>query len=254
MPTGGILFRTVKVHSLKGGFGTMFSIVVDGREYWITAKHIITGKPNGEVPLQRISLDVQNPVGKEEKFESYSFQVFDTETIADVVVLVPDASVQKISIGSVQVSSEKATIGGECQFLGFPFAQSWTAHMTENNTDYKMPFTKHCYIAGQVESPRVWILDGLNNEGFSGGPVLINTGESQRILAVISGYRNAPTEVLSAEIEENQPTKSQTPVTKTKRKVNYVNENSGLISAFSADYAIDAIKRHPIGPIVPIVK
>jgi hypothetical protein len=259
MPTTGILFRTVKVRSPKG-VGTMFSIVVDSREYWITTKHVVTGKDDGAVEPAKISLEVLNPLGKEDRFEPYTFQIFDTEPDVDIVILIPATSIQKIGIGSVAVFSDDQglqngpSVGGECQFLGFPFALSWTAHMTENNADIKMPFTKHCYVTGWKQNPRAWVLDGLPNEGFSGGPVLMNTGGSQRIFAVISSYRNSPAELLTGEVEETQPTKSQTPPAKPKRRLYFMNGNSGLITAFSAHYAMEAIKRHSVVPIVTVYK
>jgi len=44
--------------------GTAFMLDVDGREYWITAKHILTGAehpPYGIVTSKAVSLKILNP-------------------------------------------------------------------------------------------------------------------------------------------------------------------------------------------------
>ena len=64
-PTGAVLERTLRVQS-KFGTGTIFSIDVDGREYWITAAHIVTGatgKPYGRVKEKTIQLQLLDPGG-----------------------------------------------------------------------------------------------------------------------------------------------------------------------------------------------
>ena len=57
-----------------------------------------------------------------------------------------------------------------------------------------MPFVKHAILSASenLASGRVWHLDGLNNPGFSGGPVVFappGAGRDLRLMAVVSGYR-----------------------------------------------------------------
>jgi len=57
-PTLNAISRTLRVQSLYGT-GTIFNIDVDGREYWVTATHILTGakgKPYGRVRDKTIEL------------------------------------------------------------------------------------------------------------------------------------------------------------------------------------------------------
>src|ERR1700730_18634128 len=37
------------------------------------------------------------------------------------------------------------------------------------------PFVKHCTISATDKKHRSWVLDGINNAGFSGGPVIFGT-------------------------------------------------------------------------------
>lgn len=250
--TNDILFRTVMVKT-DTVQGTMFSIDVDGREYWLTAKHILTGAkhpPFGEVKNKTVSLSVLDPTAPGEKWDKYKFTVIDAGKDIDIVALAPGKRIQQIQIASLAISQEHAPIGGECEFLGFPFAQSWRATW-ENGQSYLMPYIKHCYIAGLIDKPvRIWILDGINNDGFSGGPVVFHTGPDQRILAVVSGFVPEYGEVVSIPVPST-PTKSNSgstaakPKTPAQNKKNVVGMNTGIISAYDAQYAIDAIKLHP---------
>jgi hypothetical protein len=62
-PTGNMLGRVLMVQSPYDR-GTIFMLDVDQREYWITAKHILTGAkhpPYGTIPSKSVSLHILNP-------------------------------------------------------------------------------------------------------------------------------------------------------------------------------------------------
>lgn len=99
-----------------------------------------------------------------------------------------------------------------------------------------MPFVKRCIISALAVQPdRIWVLDGINNEGFSGGPVFYGTGPQLKVFAVVSGYKTEPTDVIPAD-----------PAVKPNATVNV---NSGFFVAYDISYAIDAIHKNPIGPL-----
>jgi hypothetical protein len=257
-PTNDIMFNTLMIKN-KTEAGTMFAIEVDNREYWLTAKHIVTGRksgPAGEVNEKTVSIDVLDPIGDAIKWNPIEFTVIDPGKDIDILVLVPNTKLPDEGIRSLKVFSGSIGMGQECSFLGFPFANTWTATFS-NSTKYKMPFMKHCYISGIISQPAtVIVLDGINNSGFSGGPVLYQTGPSQGVIGVISGYQNEPGEVHSIEVPDS-PTAVQAPEDKkskpkgTKKK-DVVNLNTGIIFAFRADVAVDAIKKNPIGRLVEL--
>ncbi len=255
-PTNNILFKTLMIKS-KAEKGTMFSIEVDNREYWLTAKHILTGRKTGlagEVKESSISVDVLDPIGEAIKWNTIQFAVIDPGKDIDIVVLVPNVKLQDIGIRSLRVSSEDFGMGHECSFLGYPFATTWTATF-QNSTKYKMPFIKTCHISGIIRQPAaVLVLDGINNPGFSGGPVLYRTGAEQVVLGVIAGYHAEPGEVHSIEVPD-VPTAVQAPDNKKQqatKKKDVVDLNTGIILAFMADVAVDAIKKNPIGRLVEV--
>jgi hypothetical protein len=239
--TNSVLFRTFMVKSDKDG-GTIFSIDVDEREYWITAKHILTGAnhpPYGTVEAKIVTLSILSQVGERENWIPETFNVIDPGKDVDIVVLAPQKALldEKI-IQSAKVGSANVTFGGECEFAGYPFGSSWTAKF-EKDEMVRMPFIKRCTISGQITSPeRVWVLDGINNEGFSGGPVVFGTGPSQQIIAVVSGFSREPIEVVPVvppNAGEAHPREAAL-------------ANTGFIFAYDLSSALDAIKKNPIGP------
>jgi hypothetical protein len=252
--TNNILFRTVMVKTSKD-FGTMFSIEVDSREYWLTAKHVLTGAkhpPFGSITTKQISVSVLDPFAVEIKWTPFDFSVIDPGKDIDIVVLAPKHSIQFFPIGTLPIKSD-APVGGECEFLGFPFA-NFSMNKLPDGRWYRLPFIKHCYLSGSTEAPSpVWILDGINNEGFSGGPVVVNTGPNQHLIGVVSGYQSENSDVISVPdhpAPDRKPTSSK-PQAKAKAKTkNVVQTNTGLVFAFDASVALDAIKKNPIGPVV----
>jgi hypothetical protein len=240
----------------------MFSLDVDNRQYWITAKHILTGAehpPYGSVTSQSVSLMVLDPTAPGQTWVPAAFTVIDTEKDVDIVVLAPQNLLFESPIPSVTASSDGAFFGGDCEFLGFAYGGGW--HASYGGTPYWMPFVKRCTIAAgpsdipggmpamPVVGPSFWVLDGINNEGFSGGPVIFRTGADQRIMAVISGYLKEPADVVNAATNAPPPANAQTnPTAPQPKETVYL--NSGFIVAFDISYAIDAIHSNPIGPLV----
>jgi hypothetical protein len=109
-----------------------------------------------------------------------------------------------------------------------------------------MPFVKHCTVSAITnDGLQIWVLDGINNAGFSGGPVIFRTGPEQKIMAVISGYHLEPAEVISSTFK---PLKAEDDPTRKKQTVNL---NSGFMIAYDVSYAINAIHKHPIDPVRP---
>jgi hypothetical protein len=252
----GILYRTLMVKTTHD-IGTMFSIDVDNREYWVTAKHLLTGAkhpPIGRVKVKNVSLAVLDPTVPEQKWDSYEFSVLDPGEEIDIVVLAAKRGIQRRPIATLPLTSAGTPIGGECEFLGFPFANSWMARL-DNDSRYRMPYIKHCYVSGLMLEPiKVFVLDGINNEGFPGGPVIFGAGDDEKILGVISSYQPEPSDVLSVPLPEppsgQKSTSTESPKKKNTRRKSVVNLNSGIIFATDANYAIEAIKNNPIGPII----
>ena len=242
-PTNNVLARIAMVQSSYGR-GTIFSIDVDNREYWITAKHILTGAehpPYGSVDATKpVTLSILDPNAEQEHWEAIKFSVIDTGNNIDIVVLAPPYAILKNPPRSAIAKSDGITLGGDCEFLGFPFGKTWRASL--GGYGYWMPFAKHCTISTLAGG--VYVLDGINNHGFSGGPVLYHTGPQQQIMGVISSIVTEPAEVIPSAVMRMPSAAPKKPP-----KPGHVDMNSGFLIAYSIDYATEAIKKNPIGPV-----
>lgn len=171
------------------------------------------------------------------------FKVLDAGNDIDIVVLVPPYPLLDKPLPSVPADSAGVTLGGDCEFLGFPYGGGWRGTYKNGNSRW-FPFVKHCTVSS-LAGPQdgIWVLDGINNAGFSGGPVLIRTGLDQKIFAVVSGYHTEPAEVIASAHGEKPP------INPTHAAGAHANVNSGFLIAYDIRYAIDAIKKNPVGPL-----
>lgn len=235
-PTTALFARVLMVQSAHDR-GTIFALNVDQREYWITAKHILTGKkhpPHGTLENKSTLLQILNPGVEGEQWVSVTFSVIDPGNDVDIVVLAPPNPLFGEAASTISTGSDNVVLGGDCEFMGFPFGAGW--HGTYNGKPIWMSFVKHCTVSGVVPEPeRFWVLDAINNGGFSGGPVFTGTGSQLKIVGVVSGYRTEPTDVIPSD-----------PAVKPNATANL---NSGFFIAYDIEYAIDAIHKNPIGAL-----
>jgi len=289
------LLQTRLIQTTKG-IGTVFVVNVDDREYWITAKHIFTGienAPPGIFTTKTVQANILLPFSKgdndqDKKWVTVTFTTIDPGKDIDILVLVPDHSLTKfLPAESMKLASDAdpadehalVPIGGDCDFLGYPYGSGWRASIpvytlnkgskppgddgkfklseTTKTIDWAWsPFVKRCTLSASMvqNGITVFVLDGINNLGFSGGPVVTGNGGSLDAFAVISSFHAEPLEVLPAP-EPGQayvspiPPPPPLPGQKSKQQPRQVVEsNSGLILAYDITPAIKAIHGHPIGP------
>jgi hypothetical protein len=252
-PTINILQRVFMIE-YDNERGTAFSIDVDGREYWITAKHILTGtksKPYGTFGKKTVELKLLNPGGDGQQWMLRQFTVLQPTADVDVVVLVPTAKILPTDVHpSPPATSDGLTFGGSCEFLGFAYGGGWRVKLEKGA--YWSPYIKRCGISGMDIDSRLWILDGINNLGFSGGPVIFGTGNDLKIVAIISGYIQEPAEVIAGAptlvVRDRGYENSRAPKAQ-RHGQEIVNLNSGFILAYDIEHAVDLIKANPIGPM-----
>jgi hypothetical protein len=133
MPTTNALQRTFMIQTIHGR-GTVFSIDVDNREYWITAKHLFTGiesRPQGEFLTKSVQANILAPVGngnrgEVQNWQTFTFTTIDTGKDIDILVLVPDHLLLSYSREfNLKFGIQNMLIGGDCTFLGFPYGEGW---------------------------------------------------------------------------------------------------------------------------------
>src|SRR5262249_6713368 len=126
-------------------------------------------------------------------------------------------------------TSDGAVYGQEVFFLGFPYGI--TGPFTLGPEGYPIPLVKRATLS--LFHGDVWLLDGHNNPGFSGGPVVFKKPgtEEFKVAGVISSFRFAEEPVLAG----GQPT----PLV--------YRYNTGIIKCPRIDHAVALIRANPIG-------
>jgi hypothetical protein len=212
-----------RVFNLRMGSqtGTGFAIEVDNRQYLITAKHVIgSSASSGTIEIFHDTNWVAGP---------YRLISVEPETV-DIAVLALNQ--QLAGVLPVALGIKGAFLSQEVFFVGFPFGLSINGRAA--NSGYPLPLVKHGIIAGFSNGEgEPFIVDGINNPGFSGGPVAIaQNPQNPNIIGVVSGYRAS----VEAVFQQGQRTADLS-----------VQSNTGLLVAFEIDYAIKAIQKNPIG-------
>ena len=103
-----------------------------------------------------------------------------------------------------------------------------------------MAFVKKAILSGIIKEVQYakFVLDGHNNPGFSGGPVIYYDKDYQenRVLGIISSYRTDSQNIVKA---DGKPIGGITSL-----------GNAGIIYAYSIEYALDLIKLNANGYIL----
>lgn len=120
---------------------------------------------------------------------------------------------------ALHATSDGAVFSQDAYFMGFPYG------LGLKSAGLTYPFVKKAIFSAfeRLSGVTLWFLDGINNPGFSGGPVVFckNWATDWHVAAVVSGYR---TERLAVEGDAGE-----------------VPMNTGIIVAYDVQHGIDAI-------------
>ncbi len=211
-----------RVFRLKVGekAGTGFAIEEDGKEYLVTARHF--ARPlRGDCQIELFKDGAWSPLN----ISTVGHAAGDT----DISVLAPSRCLTPARPLPLQASSKGLVYGQDAYFLGFPYGIS---DLILGETGCPLPLVKRATVSSLFGKP--YLLDGHNNIGFSGGPVVFQPAEKGKfqIAAVVSGYRGQPEHIVDAKGDETQ--------------FRYVS-NTGIIHAYDVNEAIALIRSNPIG-------
>jgi hypothetical protein len=237
---------------------TAFTIDVDGREYLITAKHVVKQLRDED------KIDILTNDG----WSSLIVKIFRCDDPIDIAVLVPP---HQLTI-NFELSFDKGQFffGQDAYFLGFPYGIQ-NAAVNGANGPYPLAIIKKGIISGSItenanKKAVVVLLDGYNNPGFSGGPIvyrdLNQSGVVMNVVGVVSGFmpevvpvmtkHEIPSRDAAGEAAKAQPWK----IVKRENGTffeyvdtpTYVALNTGIVTGYKIAPAIDLIRQHPIGP------
>lgn len=203
---------------LKNGnsTGSCFAVDYRGKKYLITARHVVEGLPAKNAKLQ---------VYRSAEWKEFSANIIlPANKDIDIAVLTSE----QLGIASAwnpDLTINSPALGGQVYFVGYPFG----LHSLFNNGEY-LPLVKVGVLSGldnAQSDDAVYYIDGFNNPGFSGGPVIYNDNVKHEwhIFAVVKGYVN---DVIKAKV-------------KGKDIDTALLVNSGILLAYPIDYALKAI-------------
>jgi S1-C subfamily serine protease len=201
--------RTLQLN-VPSGFGTGFTITRHDRQWLVTAQHVIDGIDESEIVVLRRGTPVEVQLKSIPR----------VRVEADVAVFELDREITPEL--PLFPTSDGAVYTQDVYFLGFPFGLGLgTAGVAQ------LPFVKKAIISAsddKANGVKIWYLDGINNPGFSGGPVVFRRqGTSDwHVLAVVQGYLPEKSDLIGG-------------------GPGSVSTNSGIIFAFDIRHGIEAI-------------
>jgi hypothetical protein len=218
MITANVIHRVFRI-KVGDSEGTAFTIDVRDREYLVTAKHVAAPlKETGELGV----------------FSNGTWSTLRTHVVghatgdADVSVLALNRRLTPPGL-PVEPTHTGLTYGQDVYFLGFPYG--FLGKYIFGPDGYPLPFVKRATLS--LFDGTVFLLDGHNNPGFSGAPVVFTEPHKHdfRVAAVVSSYQY---------VDEPIYDRSQA----TGLTYRY---NTGLIVTYAINHALDLIEANPIG-------
>ena len=210
-----ILERTFQIR-YKDSLATCFTTDFEGKRYLITARHVV---------------DHIQDKSKVEIRHDGQWKPLEVDLVGhgegniDVSVLAPQELIghhHPLTLG-VNVFLAEAVY-----FLGFPYGLY--TDVGDLNNNFPAPFVKKAIISSPPIDNLMY-LDGHNNPGFSGGPV-VRVKNSSDVVGIVTGLQNETQYVVDGA---------------GKKGPYYYHQNTGMVRVFLAKTAEDLILKNPIG-------
>jgi hypothetical protein len=200
--------------------GTAFALDVAGRQYLVTAKHVV----------EQIHGPTIIGIWHNNSWQSLNIELVGHSDV-DVSVLAP-----KVRLADPAMKLE-TVMGGfyvaqDAYFAGFPLGIMGQSV----ESLFPTPLVKKAIISGKAGPgfKNAFLLDGHGNPGFSGGPVYLTAPGATKyaVAMVITSFTAQCDKVLD---KRGKPTSL------------VVLQNSGIMAAFSVRNALDLIDSNPMG-------
>jgi S1-C subfamily serine protease len=220
MITTNVLQRTFQMR-YGDQFGTCFTIDVSERQYLVTARHVVEGiHPSDVVQIQHDQTwkDLNTTIA------------WISVTEADIAILSPEVQISPAH--PLVATTASLALGQDVYFCGYPYGLKMEVEHSMNR-GFPLPLVKKGVVSSLDFENRSLIIDGINNPGFSGGPVVFSVAGSNefRVAGVISGYRI-----------------NYDPVLLNGKDVGLRHgQNTGLIVAYDLKNGVEHISQNPTG-------
>jgi hypothetical protein len=227
VPTSNVIYRVLRIQ-VGTATGTSFTIEVDGRQYLVSARHLLpAGWREGEIELW-IDSRWSRLRGR---------AIYPARAAVDIVAF--DLGKPVTVSFPLEPSSGGLTLGQQIYFLGYPDGLGSTPPAPAPPGFGEIPFLKSGIVSALDDrdpQASVLYLDGQNNPGFSGGPIVFwhAPTRSFRVAGVVRGYRNEALPVLK---------RSQLPDPAAKAYNDlFTRANSGIVIGYDVLHIVEAIR------------
>ena len=226
VPTSNVLYRVLRLRH-AGATGSAFTIEVDRKQYLITARHLLKDF-KGEIELWI--------GGRWSKRKARA--IYPSKATVDIAAL--DLGGPITVTFPLEPSSGGLTLGQQAFFLGYPHGLGSSVSVADLPPGFgEIPFLKSGIVSALDErDSNAWIiyLDGQNNPGFSGGPIVFwhVPSKSFRVAGVVRGYRNEALPVLKKKDLGDPAAKAHNDL--------YTRANSGIVIGYDIRHIVEAIR------------
>ena len=207
--TTNALQRTLCIKK-DNSIGTAFTVDRDGRQYIVTARHVVEGIASEDV------IEIRH----EQQWKQAQVELVAVgDDQVDVTILRFGALVTPTH--PLEPSSTGLIHGQPVAFLGFPFG--WNSGAERINNGYPMPFVKAGIVSAIIfgATTRIYV-DAHGNPGFSGGPLVFSEP-------------GQPTRYKVAGVISDSP---RDPITM---------DHAGFVRAISIEHVVGLIDGNPVG-------
>lgn len=236
VPTSNVLYRVLRIRTATAT-GSAFTVEIDGKQYLITARHLLEGfGSEGEVEIWL--------GGRWSR--SRARAIYPASPGVDIAALDVDR-VLTITF-PLEPSSGGLTLGQQVFFLGYPYGLGTSGSETAPDGFGEIPFLKSGIVSALDDrdpAASILYLDGQNNPGFSGGPIVFwhSPSRSFRVAGVVRGYRNEALPVLKHKNLDNPQAKAYNDL--------YTRANSGIVIGYDIRHIVEAIRARNRQTVAP---
>jgi hypothetical protein len=201
---------------------------VDGRQYLLTAKHIVANFPqSGAIEI------FHHGQWKPIKFAL----VGHASGNVDISVLAAEELLSPLH--PLPAGTKNMIVGQTVYFCGFPYG--FRQDFDHINNNFPLPLVKSGTLSGMMgyKGASTLFIDGHNNPGFSGGPIVyipngrpMSTDQEYHLAGKMAGFPKLTEKVLRADGADSGL---------------HVISNPGIGVAFDIKYALELIQKNPVG-------
>lgn len=224
-PVTANIIQRVFLLKINNNVGSSFTIEDKEKQFLITARHLLNGN---------ISPKIIEIFRNGSWYKTNVTPIFSGNEKVDIVAFELPTRISPTH--PLTPTSKGMFYGQDMYFLGFPYGLKVDDKGANNH--FPFPFVKKGILSAfetDKDDNQIIYLDGHNNPGFSGGPIVFYDLDTKelKVAGVVSGYRNQFDKIYKNNGKKNPSLQNDTEY--------YTLSNSGILVGYRIDSIISAI-------------